>query len=72
MIFGTCLDIFELLSVSFGGVNHENSESFIKFDEKCSFERTYFKRASSEQRPLKLIFFGSRCPNEMIFGLGQL
>ena len=38
---------------------------------KTIFERTYLKRASSE-RPLKFIFFGSRCPNEMIFGLGQL
>ena len=42
-------------------------------DEFCisGHERTYFKRASSEQRALKLIFFGFRCPNEMIFGLGQ-
>ena len=37
MTFGTCLDIFELLSVSFGVDNYENSESFIQFHEKCSF-----------------------------------
>ena len=37
MTFGTCLDIFELLSVSFAVDNYENSESFIQFHEKCSF-----------------------------------
>ena len=56
------------LSVYFG----LNSIHTNYFQEHILYERTYFKRASSEQRPLKLILFGSRCPNEMIFGLGQL
>ena len=37
MTFGTCLDIFELLSVSFGVDNYENSESFIQFHENVHF-----------------------------------
>ena len=37
-----------------------------------SFERIYLKRDSSEQWTLKFIFFGSSCPNEMIFGLSHL
>ena len=37
MTFGTCLDIFELLSLSFGVDNYENSKSFMQFHEKCSF-----------------------------------
>ena len=37
MTFGTCLDIFELLSVSFAVFNYENSESFIQVHENCSF-----------------------------------
>jgi hypothetical protein len=40
--------------------------------QKNKIERIYLKRGSSEQRPLKLNFFGSRCPNEMIFGLRHL
>ena len=56
------------------GLHHCLSVSALKNPTHSTIqnERTYFKRASSEQLPLKLIFFGSRDPNEMIFGLWQL
>ena len=36
MIFGICLDICGLHSVSFGALKYEDSDSFIQFHEKCS------------------------------------
>jgi len=48
-------NVLEILNEHTSSSNHPN-------------ERIYLKRGFSE-RPLKLNFFGSRCPNEMIFGL---